>query len=145
MTFTEQIRAFFADRPAIAPNRIAKEMGMNTPAAFRPLEEGYEIPPKWWFPLVKILTAYGLEIDGWSFKETNPYLVTATKEFSSQFETWRESIDLTASEFPAWFRETIEGQPATRPVPRAPTAKEIREAEQQVKVERANGVAVESE
>ena len=144
MTFTQHIRQFFEDRPAISAKPIAEQMGMKSPIAFRPRDKTYEIPPKWWFPLVKILTAYGLEIDGWAFKEANLCLVTATKEFSNQFEAWRETIDLTANEFPAWFRETIEGQD-TRPVPRAPTAAEIREAEQQVEVERANGVAVESE
>lgn len=112
---------------------------MKSPIAFRPRDKTYEIPPKWWFPLVKILTAYGLKIDGWEFQvsDAGRNAILATKDES---RIWLSETGIAS--FILWFRETIEGQD-TRPVPRAPTAKEILEAEQQVEAERANWVAVE--
>lgn len=111
---------------------------MKSPIAFRPRDKNYEIPPKWWFPLVKILTAYGIEIDGYTFHPVKFDDESLLVKYGEAVVAVHRDI------FVAWFRETIEGQD-TRPVPRAPTAAEIREAEQQVEVERANGVAVESE
>ena len=138
MTFTQHIRQFFEDRPAISAKPIAEQMGMKSPIAFRPRDKNYEIPPKWWFPLVKILTQYGLEIERHRFiTMTYPLGQVVASNLDSG-----EVLDLSPETFVAWFRETIEGQD-TRPVPRAPTPAEIREAEQQVAAERANGVAVE--